>query len=252
MSISAKKHTFEASKQDYLMMKKALFSLFALMTALLMAGQELPQFGPSDYDGWNYNNPNIALNPTSISSGQIALYVTSQGKALTLTSPLFQCEGITGIEALVNWNTKNFYSSNFDLSRTALTMVIDDGDGNPVDSVTCLPSTPGVSTHKLTLTLTMPQGLASARIRFVSWQANVDSFGAIRQVTFTATTSGNEGLAGDVNGNGSLDIGDVTGLIDYLLASNQATIDPAITDVNNDGVTNIGDITSLIDKLLTQ
>ncbi len=54
-------------------------------------------------------------------------------------------------------------------------------------------------------------------------------------------------LTGDVNGDGSVDISDVTALIDLLLGGGTA---PAGADVNGDGIVNIGDVTDLIDLLL--
>jgi len=52
---------------------------------------------------------------------------------------------------------------------------------------------------------------------------------------------------GDVNGDGKLSIGDVTGLIDQLLGSGDL---PAYCDVNGDGKVSIADVTTLIDMLL--
>ena len=54
-------------------------------------------------------------------------------------------------------------------------------------------------------------------------------------------------LTGDINGDGNVNIGDVTDLIDLLLGGGSA---PASADVNGDGIINIGDVTELIDILL--
>lgn len=53
---------------------------------------------------------------------------------------------------------------------------------------------------------------------------------------------------GDVNQDGSVNIADVTALIDYLLGDTSAA--PAEADVNQDGIVNIADVTALIDLLL--
>ena len=53
---------------------------------------------------------------------------------------------------------------------------------------------------------------------------------------------------GDVNQDGSVNIADVTALIDYLLSDASAA--PAEADVNQDGFVNIADVTTLIDLLL--
>lgn len=56
-------------------------------------------------------------------------------------------------------------------------------------------------------------------------------------------------LLGDVNGDGAVNIADVTKLIDYLLDDTTA-INLDAADVKGDGVVNIADVTALIDLLL--
>ena len=55
-------------------------------------------------------------------------------------------------------------------------------------------------------------------------------------------------LRGDVDGDGNVNIADVTALIDILLAGSEA---PAAADCDLDGTVNIADVTSLIDYLLS-
>lgn len=57
-----------------------------------------------------------------------------------------------------------------------------------------------------------------------------------------------QSIRGDVNGDGTVSISDVTALIDYLLSGAGA---PAAADCNDDGEINISDVTTLIDFLLT-
>lgn len=57
-------------------------------------------------------------------------------------------------------------------------------------------------------------------------------------------------LPGDCDGDGIVNIQDVTVLINFLLTGDSQGIDPANTDVNGDGDINIGDVTDLISKLL--
>ena len=158
--------------------------------------------------------------------------------------------GIESISSVVNWYTKNSSNSSFDLSRTALTLAIDNEQGEPLDSVTVTPTTHGVSTHTLTFTIAVPQGLSRARLRFVSWNANVVSCGAVRSATFTSVGEPVvTGQPGDVDGDGTVNISDVTALIDYLL-SDSADINLDNSDVDTDGAVNITDVTTLIDMLL--
>ena len=60
--------------------------------------------------------------------------------------------------------------------------------------------------------------------------------------------NGDGPLAGDVNGDGEVNINDVTTLISYLLDSEISL--SGNTDVNNDGETTINDVSTLIDILL--
>ena len=63
-------------------------------------------------------------------------------------------------------------------------------------------------------------------------------------------TAKNASQRGDVNGDGSVNISDVTALIAYQLNGNTAGINLAGADCNNDGNINISDVTALIGFLL--
>ena len=58
-------------------------------------------------------------------------------------------------------------------------------------------------------------------------------------------------IRGDVNGDGSVNISDVTALINYLLTGNASGINLTNADVNSDGSVNISDVTALINYLST-
>jgi len=62
-------------------------------------------------------------------------------------------------------------------------------------------------------------------------------------------TAKNAGLRGDVNGDGSVNISDVTALIDLLLGG--GSISNPAADCNQDSSVNISDVTTLIDYLLS-
>ena len=58
-----------------------------------------------------------------------------------------------------------------------------------------------------------------------------------------------QGLKGDVNNDGHVNISDVTALIDYILSSD-SEINQSNADTNSDGSINISDVTNLIDMIL--
>ena len=55
---------------------------------------------------------------------------------------------------------------------------------------------------------------------------------------------------GDVNGDGNVNISDVTTLINYLLSGDASSVQLGNADINSDGGINISDVTVLINKLL--
>ena len=57
-------------------------------------------------------------------------------------------------------------------------------------------------------------------------------------------------IAGDTNMDGSVNISDVTTLVDYILNKNPNPCDANACDVNNDGMVNIADVTALVDIIL--
>ena len=58
-------------------------------------------------------------------------------------------------------------------------------------------------------------------------------------------------MRGDVDGDGDVNIADVTALIDYLLSGDATGVDLDAADCDKDGDVNIADVTSLIDYLLS-
>ena len=56
---------------------------------------------------------------------------------------------------------------------------------------------------------------------------------------------------GDVNGDNSVTISDVTVLIDALLSQDMTSVNQLNADVNGDNQITIGDVTELIDMLLS-
>ena len=59
-------------------------------------------------------------------------------------------------------------------------------------------------------------------------------------------------LRGDVNNDGTINIADVTALIDYLLSNDASSINLEAANCNQDADVNIADVTALIDYLLNE
>ena len=69
-------------------------------------------------------------------------------------------------------------------------------------------------------------------------------------LTLASFTAGAGTLRGDVDQDGSVNINDVTALINYLLSGNASGINIVNADSDQDGKVNIDDVTALIDRLL--
>lgn len=223
-------------------MKRITLITFTLFLALASIAQDLPQFAFNNYEGWVYNHPGVELNSQTIGRAQIRLYIDSQGLVLTLTSPKFSCQGLDSIHAEVRWRSES--------TAVALTMAIDNLDGTPLDSASCLPANSS-SEQLLIYTIPVPHELDSARIRFVSWGAVAANSGAVRQVAMTGITGqSQEILLGDVDGDGRVNISDVTSLINILLSGkNDVSLD--VADIDHNGRISISDVTELINMLLS-
>jgi hypothetical protein len=78
---------------------------------------------------------------------------------------------------------------------------------------------------------------------------STDRYRVADQWMYFFFNTGDDYLLGDVNGDGSVTIADVTTLIDYLLGGG-GDVDVRASDVNKDGSVTIADVTTLIDMLL--
>ena len=83
--------------------------------------------------------------------------------------------------------------------------------------------------------------LAAAQAKY--WMPQQYSGNAWVDITFSTR--------GDVNGDGKVNISDVTALINYLLSHNATGVNVDAADCNQDNTVNISDVTALINYLLS-
>ena len=55
---------------------------------------------------------------------------------------------------------------------------------------------------------------------------------------------------GDINGDGEVNVADVTTLVDYILGKNPTNCNESACDINGDNEINVSDVTSLVDIIL--
>ena len=219
-------------------MRQHLFIVLVLLATVLGHAQ-VPQFSPSEFEGWTYNNPSIPLDQSNILNNKIALYMVSNGLALTLTSPDFSCYRGEVIDLNVTWITPQWTNENFRLDWVALTAALLDEGGTVVDSVTVVPATKS-KTNNLNMTLVVPRSIQHAKLRFAAWKSIVSNCGMVRQIK-AATVN-----RADVNGDGEVSIADINAIINVILGLDE---DPEMrlkTDVNGDGEVNVPDVNQVI------
>ncbi len=223
-------------------MRKILL-LLALLTTSWTVAQELPRFAYNSFEGWIYTNPGLELTSENIRQARIRLYVDSQGQVLSLISPDFSCQGLDSIHADVVWRSAS--------PSVILTIALDDTTSVPLDSVACLPPS---NSHDLefSVSIPVPQGLTMARLRFVSWNADASTSGAVKRIILT----GIEGqpsavMLGDVDGNGIINVNDVTSLISILLSGN-TDFQLEAADIDKNGRITVNDVTALINLALSR
>lgn len=216
-------------------------SLLLLMTLCVQA--QVPQFSPFDFQDWVYTNPGIELNQDNIQANRIVLYTNSEGRPLTLISPMFDCRTGQTIDMTITWVTRFWSSEDFVVYKAGLTAAIINQDGVALDSVTFTPVTLKRE-NEVKLSLYVSHGIKNARLRFASWKADIVSSGAIRVMVADSY------FKADVNGDGEVSLADVNAIIDVILG---ATGDDGLAsraDVNDDGEVSLADINAVIDVIV--
>ena len=222
---------------------KNLLAAVVLMFISVGAWSQVPQFTSTDYEDWVYNNPSIELNTTNILANRIVLYTTSTGLIQDLISPVFDSYAGQTIDMSLIFVTDQWKSASFVKSKVALTAALLNEQGATVDSVTWVPTDIGRYNY-LNMSLRVSRTLRNARLRFVSWKADVNSNGAVRQIDMTSQ------LRGDVNNDGEVTIADVNAIIDVVLRAPDDEALVARADVNRDNEVSVADINDILDIIM--
>lgn len=222
---------------------RQLFMSTVLMVMSIGAWSQVPQFSSTNYADWIYANPAIELNTTNILANRIVLYTTTTGLMHTLTSPAFDCYAGQTIDMHVIWVTDMWKNESFVASKAALTVALLNDQGVTVDSVTWTPTS--VSRYNyVDLSLNVSRTLKPARLKFVSWKADVISSGAVRQIDAVSI------LRGDVNSDGEITVADANAVIDAILKDDANPELMSLADVNRDGEVTVADVNRVVDLIL--
>ena len=176
---------------------------------------------------------------TNLTSLDLSHFNTS--KVNSMYNMLGYCQSLTSLD-LSSFNTSQVISMSSMFDHCANLRTIYVGDGWNTAAVTI-----SQDMFKDCTSLVGGQGTTYDANHIDATYAHIDG-GTSNPGYFTAKNSAQRG---DVDGDSSVNISDVTSLIDYLLSSNASGINLSGADCNQDGSVNISDVTALIDYLLS-
>lgn len=133
----------------------------------------------------------------------------------------------------------DIYNGDLTLNPPTLRVVVEEGDST------------WRNISGITDTCYLVQNLAGGVYEYVVKAVYTDGDESVWSNIQHVTLTGDGPLVGDVDGDGYVNINDVTALIDYLLNGNTDRVLLDRTDINQDGKTNIEDIAALINILLS-
>lgn len=219
--------------------------------ALAAHSADLAVFNQNNYDGWVYSRNGIVdLSTAKISANKVTIFRDATGIDYTLTSPTLRASGAGAVSVEFTFISTSIVGgdvTHYNMYRNSPYVVLLDSAGNTLSSYKCM-VTDTVVTRHLRATLQLPAGVRRFKIRFAAYDADVNNAGAIRTAAI-ASVAGHAGR-GDVNGDGGIDVSDVTTVTNYILGS-LAGYELDEVDVNADGRADVSDVTDLINMILS-
>ena len=223
-------------------MKHLLISLAILCSALTASATQYAVFNLNSFDGWIYTREGVTLNTEYIGANKVKLFRNSAGKDFTLISPSFEPTSNRNIRVKFDWQSPTLGEDNYNLTKNSPFVELLDLNGNVLQQVFYQLKTEELK-RILNVVLNVPEGYSGAvKVRLAAWNADVNTPGAVREVEIFAPTSG------DVNGDGAMNVSDVTQLINVILGISE--MPEELADVNGDGTVNVTDVTTLINAIL--
>lgn len=181
-------------------MRKTLFVILLNLFVISVVAQDevspLVEFGPSKTAGWEYNRDGFVYSKDNIINYKVILYKISSTKEYTLTSPLFDVDGLESLDISFDWKAINFDQPAYDKMKGSPTIYIIDEAGSVVNSQFFeLPEKVLIQTLNVNVALNQ---LSRCRIRIAAPQADVNCTGAVKTVKVQACIRGSvDGIAQD-------------------------------------------------------
>ncbi|MGM9869964.1 MAG: dockerin type I repeat-containing protein [Sodaliphilus sp.] len=220
---------------------KKVFVFLCLLFAIAAHAQKLAEFNLNSYQGWTYTRSSVDLNTSNISTNKINLY----GDYM-LVSPLFSAQNVNYVKAQIRIVSKNYVQDKYSYLKASPTLQLLDVNGTVVSTVLHYYSEPLLE-QNIEAYLPVPEGSQMLSFRISVPSGDVNSTGAVREVTLTASATDGK-VFGDVNGDGVCDVTDVTTVVNIILGLEVST---PIADVNQSGTIDVSDVTTIINQILS-
>lgn len=227
------------------------FFLFLTFSALLTVapvcfaavGDEVTRFDRNNFEGWKYTRSTVTVDKSNIINKKINLFKDADNTDFTLVSPNLDLTGVTSLEIEVDCYSQPS-SSGYSPKLNSPTFEILDDYGNVVSNVFYLFK--DAQLHRtFTTELEVPADTTSGRLRLACWDANSANALTIMSVVVTVKSidGGIVAQKGDVNNDGSVNVGDVAEVYKIILGTDLTNAVRA--NINGDENINAGDVSAL-------
>jgi len=217
-------------------MRSVLFIVFAVIAvnvfATDVATKVVGVFDLNNYDGWTYTRSGVEVNRDNISHLKIKLYGN-----YGLESPALDLSGIDSVKVSVVYATVDV---SLPAKNRALKFSLIDENGTAQSSQTVVGQEGEIEQE---IVAVLPVANNSMVLKLTSPKADIDNHAAVRSVVVTGYM---KGIAGDANGDGTVDVSDINYVVNAIMGSGLQVN----ADVNGDGTIDVTDINFIINKML--
>ena len=223
-------------------MKHLLISLAIICSALTAGAVQYAVFNQNSFDGWIYTRDNVTLTTEFISAYKVTIYKNSAGKDFTLISPSFDTNGNRTLRVIFDWRANTYDEENYNLTKNSPYIELLDLNGNVIaQNFYQLKEVKLI--HDIDAVVKIPDNFTGPlKVRIAAWNADTNTPGAVKHVEISSQNTG------DVNGDGTINVSDITKLINVIMGI--IDLPDEFADVNGDGTVNVSDITALVNIIL--
>ena len=172
----------------------------------------------------------------------MTIFKNSAGKDFTLISPSFNTNGQSTIRVKFDWKSTTYGEDNYSLTKNSPYIEVLDLNDNVIAQCYYQLKEAKII-HDIDVVVKIPgNSTGPVKVRIAAWNADTNTPGAVKHVEISNQ------INGDVNGDGAINVSDITALINVIMGI--TSLPTEFADVNGDGAINVSDITALINIIM--